>query len=358
MAEVNFLNDERLEQGYNTSDNSDFEGFGLDGAVVEGRRIVRTINMTPYCPDGDRDLPADLANGWSRFDTPPIIAPFTGESKLNIDNWDGELPIDYMKIFLDDACLSSIVTETNVYAQQRLQGGNFRPHARQNKWKNIDLPEMKIFISLVIAMGLVVKNDLELYWSSHETHNTPFFRKHMSRDRFQAILSNLHVNNNDNLVQRGEPGFDPLHKLRPFITKLSYDFSSVYSPDRDLSLDEATCGWKGNLRFRVYNPAKPTRFGIKLYQLCEASSGYCIDFDVYCEASSGYCFDFDVYTGDDDTSCTCFCDAMEQSSPTSLVRLPEQYWAYYAKVAVSRKVIMSTSTISTRLQNYFLNFHS
>jgi hypothetical protein len=37
-------------------------------------------------------------------------------------------------------------------------------------------------------------------------------------------------------------------------------FPDVYSPERDLSFDEAICAWKGNLRFKVYNPAKPTRF--------------------------------------------------------------------------------------------------
>jgi hypothetical protein len=63
-------------------------------------------------------------------------------------------------------------------------------------------------------------------------------------------------------------------------------FPDVYSPERDLSFDEAICAWKGNLRFKVYKPAKPTRFGIKLYQVCEASSGYCIGFDVYTGCSS------------------------------------------------------------------------
>ena len=30
-----------------------------------------------------------------------------------------------------------------------------------------------------------------------------------------------------------------------------------------------------------YNPNKPNKFGIKLYTLCESSSGYCLAFDVY-----------------------------------------------------------------------------
>ena len=41
-----------------------------------------------------------------------------------------------------------------------------------------------------------------------------------------------------------EPGFDPLYKLRPFVTKLN-KFNGIYNPERDLSYDDATCGWKG-----------------------------------------------------------------------------------------------------------------
>ena len=59
-------------------------------------------------------------------------------------------------------------------------------------------------------------------------------------------------------------------------------YSDVYSPAQDLSFDEATCAWwKGCLRFCVYNPAKPTKIGIKLYQVCKATSGYCLGFNIY-----------------------------------------------------------------------------
>ncbi|GFN81334.1 PiggyBac transposable element-derived protein 4 [Plakobranchus ocellatus] len=37
------------------------------------------------------------------------------------------------------------------------------------------------------------------------------------------------------------------------------------------------CPWRGKLRSKVYFKDKPTPWGIKMYKLCEASSGY-----VYC----------------------------------------------------------------------------
>ena len=171
-----------------------------------------------------------------------------------------------------------------------------KANSRLGKWQPVALHEMKVFLSLVICMGLVEKRELSEYWSTDFVVDTPFFKKYMNRDSFQNILSNLHITDNSKAVPPGEPGFDPLYKIRPFVTLLN-KFNIIYSPERDVSYDEVTCGWKSNLRFRVYNPAKPTRFGIKLYQVCEASSGYCLGSD--------------IYTGTPELSCTIYCDALE-----------------------------------------------
>ena len=32
---------------------------------------------------------------------------------------------------------------------------------------------------------------------------------------------------------------------------------------------------------QVYNPAKPEKYGIKFYMVCEVESGYCVTFEVY-----------------------------------------------------------------------------
>ncbi|XP_069170372.1 piggyBac transposable element-derived protein 4-like [Procambarus clarkii] len=40
--------------------------------------------------------------------------------------------------------------------------------------------------------------------------------------------------------------------------------------------------WRGRLSFKVYNPNKPDKYGVKLYMLAESTSGYIYGFDVYC----------------------------------------------------------------------------
>ena len=39
--------------------------------------------------------------------------------------------------------------------------------------------------------------------------------------------------------------------------------------------------YKGRLSIKTYNPQKPDRYGVKLYFLCEAVSGYVYSFSVY-----------------------------------------------------------------------------
>lgn len=138
-----------------------------------------------------------------------------------------------------------------------------------------------MFLALTLTMGVVQKTDIDKYWSTDEMVLTPMFGRYMSRDRFFAILQNFHVNDNSNFIPRNQPGYDPLHKIRPFLDLLEQKFGTVYTPERDISFDEGLCPYKGRLRFKVYNPAKPHKFGIKLFQACEASSGYCCGFEIY-----------------------------------------------------------------------------
>jgi hypothetical protein len=40
-------------------------------------------------------------------------------------------------------------------------------------------------------------------------------------------------------------------------------------------------GWRGHLRFRVYNPGKITKYGILVRMVCESMSGYICNLQIY-----------------------------------------------------------------------------
>lgn len=76
-------------------------------------------------------------------------------------------------------------------------------------------------------------------------------------------------------------GYNTLSKLRLLYKNIVHAFWSVFSRHQHLSLDEGMVPWLGNLFFRVYNPDKPKKYGIKAYILCDPVTDYCSRFKLY-----------------------------------------------------------------------------
>jgi hypothetical protein len=96
----------------------------------------------------------------------------------------------------------------------------------------------------------------------------------LKRDRFSLILKFLHLNDNSSYIPKGQPGHDPLYKLRPLLDPLIANFQASYTLHRELSIDEAMVGFKGRLFFIQDLPKKPTKWGMKAYVLADSCMGY------------------------------------------------------------------------------------
>ena len=261
------------------SESSDSESEGITLAQYVGSAYEMTNSPK------DRVVQIDTMHGWSHEPGGdfPMFAPFTGECKLNVPVPDNPTPMDFFKMFFEESMWTEIVAQTNLYAQEKIAGIQLKPHSRIRHWVPVTVDELKIFMAISISFGLTQKPDLDLYWSTDPMLETPFYGKFMTRDRYQLILSNFHlaVNTPPEAEAEAAPPPDPLRKVRPFLNMIQTKFIDVYSPGRDVSFDEGTCPWKGRLKFKVYNPAKPNKFGIKLYQVSESLTGYIIGFDIY-----------------------------------------------------------------------------
>ena len=58
-----------------------------------------------------------------------------------------------------------------------------------------------------------------------------------------------------------------------------------FAPSRDLSIDEAMIRFDGRLAWKQYMPKKPVKWGMKLWCLCDANTGYCLEFSLYTGSS-------------------------------------------------------------------------
>ena len=74
---------------------------------------------------------------------------------------------------------------------------------------------------------------------------------------------------------------DRLVLVRPIMEYIQERCSRLYLPNQELSLDEGIMPYKGRLSIKTYNPAKPDKYGVKIYFLCEAVTGYVFSFSVY-----------------------------------------------------------------------------
>ncbi|KAM9743810.1 piggyBac transposable element-derived protein 4-like [Menidia menidia] len=98
----------------------------------------------------------------------------------------------------------------------------------------------------------------------------------MSRNRFQIIWRFLHYNNN-----ASQDVTDKMYKVRPVLDYIVERFKEMYQPAENICIDEGMMLWRGRLSFRVYNPQKPVKYGIKSYILCDSATGYCFNMQPY-----------------------------------------------------------------------------
>lgn len=194
--------------------------------------------------------------------------------------------IDYfMKIFAD--VIEVMVSETNRYALQHLRRGkgSMNPGPSKN-WRETDTDEIKALIGVFILMGIHRLPRLSNYWSSDPLLCVPAISQIMPSKRYKKLIENLHINNNETAVPKGEAGYDKLHKLRPLLDQVCQKSIEAYEPSMVFSVDESMIAFKGRSSFKQYMPKKPIQWGYKVWGLADASTSY-----IY----------FDVYTGKSDT---------------------------------------------------------
>ena len=103
---------------------------------------------------------------------------------------------DFFEQSFDDDLLRHIVDQTNLHVQQK--------RSAQYKWSNLTVPELKAFLGVIILMGIARVPRIVDYWSQDSTLGEyPVITNAFPRNRFWAILWNLHFNDNSLAVPRG-----------------------------------------------------------------------------------------------------------------------------------------------------------
>ncbi|XP_071151167.1 piggyBac transposable element-derived protein 4-like [Mytilus edulis] len=232
-------------------------------------------NDEPQLVDINNAGDAPNNDGWHQeFDIyerglPHLFQPRNTTGPQNILGPEKDI-IDFFQLFLSDHLLQQIIEKSDGYA--KLQK-DLNPDLHKSAWSCPSLPEMKAFIGLTFLMGIDVKPDLKSYWSK-DCLETPYFATVLARDRFMQIMRYLHFTDpHQRVPQRGEPNYDSTYKVRYFMDALNQQMRDQYIPKRNVSIDECMIPYKGRVALKQYMPAKPTKWGIKLWALAESDTG-------------------------------------------------------------------------------------
>ena len=182
---------------------------------------------------------------------------------------------DFFELFFPAFLLQLIVRQTNLYARQKIA------QKPDPTWREVSLPEMKAWLGIRVYMSIVQLPQVPMYWSTDALFGNLSIRRVMKRDRFNKISQYLHLNDSQRNLPRAHPDHDKLYLVRPVLDAVLDTCIRNYNPHQNPSIDEAMVKFRGCLSFRQYLPAKPTKYGIKVWMRADPTNGYTNEFQVY-----------------------------------------------------------------------------
>lgn len=116
-----------------------------------------------------------------------------------------------------------------------------------------------------------------MYWAEETRINK--VADIMSRNRWEFIKSNVHLNDNLKALPLDNPDRDRLYKVCPIIDHMKQKFLAIPMLQM-LSVDEQIVPFKGRSSLKTYNPKKPVKWGYKIFVMFD-SHGLVHDFMFY-----------------------------------------------------------------------------
>jgi hypothetical protein len=182
------------------------------------------------------------------------------------------------KEFFPDSLVERLVTETNISNNYAKQMTEEKP---DGKWTETNLTEMWAFLEIFMIFSIMQVPKYSIAWGSSTFFGIPGLGEIMSHERFERLCKFFHVNDSTNNPARRQPGHDKLCHIRPIIDTVLEKCLKNYNPPKNQSIDEGMIAYKGRLSFKQYLLAKPTKFGVKVWERARPKTGYVHEFQIY-----------------------------------------------------------------------------
>ncbi|KAK3731262.1 hypothetical protein RRG08_025804 [Elysia crispata] len=234
--------------------------------------------------DAPSPNPTIDANGWTRAADGKEVggSRFRNlNSGSQLDLGEAATPYEFFKSLVTDEILDDLVNYINSFAGVVLQKNNpLKKHSRLHQWDLITRLDFLRFLAILISIGIDHRPKISDYWSTKSYMYTPWYSKQMPRNIFQLILHTM--------LHASEPNTEGKAKIEPFVQKLVAQFQRCFYPYEALSLDEMVIGYKGRFAHKQFNAAKPHKYHIKTFGLCDAMTGYVVNLLIYFGRHTAY----------------------------------------------------------------------
>jgi len=164
----------------------------------------------------------------------------------------------YFRQFFNACILSVIVENTNLYAVAMGAGAG-------RAWHPLTVPELEIWIGMVIYMGVYQSKRCADYWNKATEAPQHHIHHMMSELRFEQIRRFLHVSTPPQSARRESP-WDKVRVLSDHIRQIS---QSVYHPSSNVSVDEMMVRFQGRSLHTIKMKNKPISEGYKIFAICD-----------------------------------------------------------------------------------------
>ena len=135
---------------------------------------------------------------------------------------------------------------------------------------------------MLILSGYIDLPRCHMYWKMTEDSHSSTVTSSLTRNRFNGVLKNLHLPDNDNLNNS-----DKFAKVRSLIQMFNKNCLSNYITERHVSIEESMIPYHGRHRCKQYMQSEPVKFCRKLW-VAATTNGYGIHFYPYVGKDASY----------------------------------------------------------------------
>jgi len=276
------LLDESCSENSESNDGSSSESELEDAELASDKESDEFTSEDEATQGSDDNDDTATTTGWQLLTTAangfqhvPFSFPDAGVQL--IDEEVPDTPLGFFQLFFSDDLLQQIVDNTNAYADLRLANRSLQPHSVWKDWSHVSIEELKAYFGVIFNMALNDKPGIFDYFSTQWLDVMPFFCEVFSRRRFLQIHWMLHVSAPDTVAMNRNRA----RKVENIVKHMKEKCLEYFFPGPDIAIDETTVAFKGRVAFRMYNPQKPTKWGLRVYVLADSDTGYVSVFEPY-----------------------------------------------------------------------------